>query len=59
MVPNAAIRVRAVTKFGLIPRFKLCIPAPARKANKIPINDSPAIMPEDKSTPLCKILSGS
>ena len=36
IVPNAASIVIAVTKFGSIPRFKLCIPAPQEKPVKYP-----------------------
>ena len=37
----------------------LFIPILATRASKMPIKDSPAIRPDEKSIPFCKILSGS
>ena len=44
---------------GSMPKSRFFIPAPAINASKIPINDSPAIKPDDKRIPLWSILSGS
>ena len=46
------ISVNPLVMLGSMPKSRFFIPAPAMNASKIPINDSPAIKPDDKRIPL-------
>ena len=46
------ISVNPLVMLGSMPKLRFLIPAPAINASKIPINDSPAIKPDDKRIPL-------
>ena len=51
-VINAIISVNPLVTLGSMPKLRFFIQAPAMNASKIPINDSPAIKPDDKRIPL-------
>ena len=46
------ISVSPLARLELMPKSRFLIPAPATNASKIPINDSPAIKPDDYRIPL-------
>ena len=45
------INVNPLLMSESMPKSRFFIPAPAMNASKIPINDSPAIKPDDKRIP--------